>query len=61
MKWPWSRPRRTHAEALERLAKLDEQDAEVAALAERLRETKRKNNFSGMVAIAIRRATREGH
>lgn len=62
MRWPpWRRAKDTSDEAQRELAKLESHDAEVAALSERLRETQRRNHFSGMVAAALARARHEGH
>jgi len=61
VKWPWSRRhRRDSGEARAHLAELAYLDAEVDELGRRLERAERRNNFSGMVALAIHRA-REGH
>jgi|GEM_PF-5648223 len=65
--WQWLRPtwlRRQedrNVEAIEQLARLDEQAAEVVDLGKQLRRIAHRNNFSGLVADAIARgAHREG-
>jgi hypothetical protein len=62
VKWwrRWRRARDTSGEAQAQLARLEGQDAEIAELGEELRETQRRNHFSGMVAAAITRAAQEG-
>lgn len=61
MRWrwpPWRRAEDHSAEARERLAQLEERDAEVQRLAHELRAVRRRNNFSVMVERAIARAPR---
>ena len=56
MRWPWQRHRRNSSEALTHLAELDQRDPEIADLRRPLEQAERRNNFSGMVALAIHRA-----
>ena len=42
------------------MAEVETRDGEVGELKARLERVERRNNFSGMVALAIRRATHEG-
>lgn len=61
-RWPWRRRvQDTSDEAQAALAQLEANEPEVRRLEAELRETQRKNNFSGMVDAAIsRRARAEG-
>lgn len=56
MRWPpWRKARDTTDEALEHLRAIEENAAKIARLSEELIETQRRNNFSHMVDVAIRR------
>jgi hypothetical protein len=60
-RWPlWERAKDTTAEARAQLRRLEARDEKVAELGKELRETQRRNNFSGMVARALARGAREG-
>lgn len=53
----WQRPRAGHNEVLDRLAQLDNLDSQVIEMGRKLQDRQAANNFSGMVAAAIHRAT----
>lgn len=63
MRWrwpPWRAAEDTSEEAQAQLRKLERRDPEVERLGAELRETQKRNNFSGMVEIAISRRVQEG-
>jgi hypothetical protein len=60
VRWPWRHRAAESVEAREALAELEDLDVEVGELGRRLERVERRNNFSGMVALAISRAAQEG-
>lgn len=63
MRWrwpPWRPAEDTTGEALAELEKLERRDPDIERLGAELRERQKQNNFSGMVAQAIRRGAQDG-